>query len=371
MSVMSTRERMDTVPYDRFRAEYLAEIREATKAMRLPEFKTILERLTDYPAYAASRKHFSDPFAPIIRESKNSCVIDLTKPKPESRLAIYTAQLASVCVLVEGANLPRADFAPNSFTQLVSQHLESLRRQPAEVLRQQNIKLHTMDTMRSQQLLRAFGLFTPDPDTTYQLSLGAGNGLKDAFFLHAEPWVRITGQGSQELISLGVERRWSKHIVLTDSDPEYSDHYIELNNREFPDIDAYNEKTENLLSRLPDKGFDTRNLVTALRFEHRMFPDVPGFLAQLAPCLSEGCDFIASVGAGDTIQDFVGRTEKIAEFFKVLKSLGLQPVVFRFHGPGKPLKQWKSIRFGGPSAATYQLLYCKLKREALQLLSEG
>ena len=42
---------------------------------------------------------------------------------------------------------------------------------------------------------------------------------------------------------------------------------------------------------------------------------MPGFLSLLTPCLSEECDFIASVGAGDTIEDFIGRMEKIAEFF--------------------------------------------------------
>jgi len=366
MSMMSTRERMDTVPYDRFRAEYLSEIREGTKTMRLKEFKTILERMTDYPAYAESRKHISDPFAPIITESNGSCIIDLTNPGPESRLDIYTAQMAAVCVLVEGAHLPLIDFVPQPFTKLVTQHLDSLRGQPAVALQAQNSKLHTMDTMRSQQLLKAFGLFTPDPDQTYQLGLGAGNGLRDAFFLHAEPWIRIGRQNGREFVSLGVERRWSKHIVLTDSDPEYRNHFIELNNREFPDIDAYNEKTENVLSRFADTGFEKRNLVAAIRFDHRMFPDVHRFLSQLAPCLSDECDFIASVGAGDTIDDFIGRMDKIAEFFKVLKSAGLQPVVFKFHGPGKPLKQWKSIQFGGPSAATYQMLYCKLKKKALQ-----
>ena len=108
MSTMSTRERMDTIPYDRFRAEYLSEIREGTRAMRLPEFKIMLERMTRYPAYAKSRTGVNDPLALIVKESRGSCVIDLTRPGPESRLAIYTAQMAAVCVLVEGANLPRA-----------------------------------------------------------------------------------------------------------------------------------------------------------------------------------------------------------------------------------------------------------------------
>lgn len=101
MSTMTTRERMDTIPYDRFRAEYLAEIGEGTRAMRLPEFKTILERMTDYPAYAASRTCISDPLASIVQESRGSCVIDMTKPGPEARLAIYSAQMAAICVLLK------------------------------------------------------------------------------------------------------------------------------------------------------------------------------------------------------------------------------------------------------------------------------
>ena len=366
MSVMSTRERMDTIPYDRFRTEYLADIREVKKAMQLPEFNTILERMTDYPAYAESRKHISNPFALIAEESNNTGIIDLTKPGPESRLAIYTAQMAAFCVLLEGANLPLADFAAKPLTQLINQHLNTLKSQPLDALKAQNTKQHTMDTMRSQHLLRAFGLYTPDPDNTYQLGLGAGNGLRDSFFMHAEPWIRNSIQGGREFISLGVERRWSKHIILTDLDPEYREQYIELNKREFPDIDAYNEKTENVLKRFPDSGFQKRNLVTAIRFDHRMFPDVPGFLSQLTTCLSDECDFIASVGAGDTTDDFSGRKDTIAKFYKVLKSAGLQPVIFKFHGPGKPIKQWKSIQFGGPSSATYQMLYCKLNKEALQ-----
>ena len=365
MPMMSTRERMDTIPYERFRAEYLSEIRQGTRAMQLPEFNIILERMTDYITYAKSRTGISDPLSPIVRESNGSCVIDLTGPGPESRLALYTAQMAAVCVLVEGANLPRAEFVPQAFTQLVTRHLDSLRGQPMENLRPQNTRLHTMDTMRTQQLLRAFGLFKPDPEQTYQLGLGAGNGLRDAYFVHAEPWIRATVQGGREFISLGVERRWSKHLVLTDSDPEYSDHYITLNNREFPDIDAYNEETDAVLNRFPDTGIRGRNLVTAIRFDHRMFPDVPGFLSLLTPCLKEECDFIVSVGAGDSIEDFIGRIEKIAEFSRVLKDAGLQPVIFKFHGPGTAIKQWKTIQFGGPSATTYQMLYCKLKKQSL------
>ncbi len=366
MTVMSTRERMDTIPYDRFRTEYLAEIRAVKKAMILPEFETIFERMTGYSSFAESRKQIDDPFVPILKESNNTCIIDLSKLGTESRLAIYTAQLAALCVLAEGANLPVNDFSPKPFTQLIVQHLDSLKGQPLDSLKTQNIKQHTMDTMRSQQLLRAYGLFTPDPDSTYQLGLGAGNGLRDSFFMHAEPWIRNSYQNGREFISLGVERRWSKHIILTDLDSEYKEHYAELNKREFPDIDAFNEKTENVLERFPESGFKKRNLVTAIRFDHRMFPDVPKFLSQLTPCLDEHCDFIVSVGAGDTTDDFAGRKETISQFFKVLKSSGMQPVVFKFHGPGKPVKQWKSIQFGGPSAATYQMLYCKLNRELLQ-----
>lgn len=363
---MSTRERMDTIPYDRFRSEYLAEIREIKKAMLLPEFKTIFDRMTDYPTYAESRKHIRNPYVSIVKESNNSYIIDLSNPGPESRLAIYTAQMSALCVLAEGANLPLTDFTPKPFTQLITQHLNSLKGQPLEVLKAQNIKQHAMDTMRSQQLLRAFGLFTPVPDNTCQLGLGAGNGLRDSFFVHAEPWIRNSIQGGREFITLGVERRWSKHIILTDLDPDYREHYIELNKREFPDIDAYNEKTENVLKRFADTGFQKRNLVTAIRFDHRMFPDVPKFLSQLTPCLSDECDFIASVGAGDTTDDFTGRKDTIAKFFEVLKSAGLLPVVFKFHGPGKPIKQWKTIQFGGASSATYQMLYCRLNKKALQ-----
>ena len=273
--------------------------------------------------------------------------------------------MAAVCVLVEGANLPREEFMPQAFTRMVTRHLDSLRGLPMENLRAQNTRLHTMDTMRTQQLLRAFGLFTSDPEQTYQLGLGAGNGLRDAYFVHAEPWIRATDQGGRSFYSLGVERRWSNHLVLTDSDPEYRNHYIKLNNREFPDIDAYNEDTKAVLSRFPDTGFRGRNLVTALRFDHRMFPDVPGFLSLLTPCLQEECDFIVSVGSGDSIEDFIGRIEKIAEFDRVLRDADMQPVVFKFHGPGTAIKQWKSIQFGGPSATTYQMLYCKLKKSNL------
>ena len=73
-----------------------------------------------------------------------------------------------------------------------------------------------------------------------------------------------------------------------------------------------------------------RNLVTALRIDHRMISDVPGFFGKLGKCMSNDCDFILSIGAGDTRDDFNGRVRLVKGIFTALVDAGLRPVLFKF-----------------------------------------
>ena len=96
-----------------------------------------------------------------------------------------------------------------------------------------------------------------------------------------------------------------------------------------------------------------------------MIPDAGELLQHLCPIIDDDCDFILSIGAGDTPDAYQRRLNVVNDMFAKLEEAQLEPVLFRLHLGGSVQQQGSSIQFGSIAASSYEILYCRLNREAL------
>ncbi len=226
-------------------------------------------------------------------------------------------------------------------------------------------KLHSMDTVRNMQLLRSLGLIQRKTSTFQQLALGAGVGTKDMYALHRIPEIATSKSPDGTSYAFWVIQEYVEHIVITDLDQSRLELYSKYNQQSTPPALAICADMMDMLRDLPERQLKKRNLVTAIRIDHRMLPDVPGFLGLLSRNIDEQCALVMSMGAGNNVDEFTGRINKLAEVFDALEHAGLQPVLLKMHGPGTLSEQHASLRFGNPSSSTFQILYCNLRKKML------
>ncbi|VAW75548.1 hypothetical protein MNBD_GAMMA15-2443, partial [hydrothermal vent metagenome] len=226
--------------------------------------------------------------------------------------------------------------------------------------------LHNIDAFRTFQILRGLGLITTEPSELKQLSMGAGSAKKDLRSIHLIPRIEAAPDDS---ILFNTNEAHAKNVVVIDGDPSRSEEYKKLcANKSYP-IYAINNDAIEELDKLPGdlkrKNMGKRNLIVGLRIDHQMIPDVPVFFDKLAGCIDASADFVMTIGSGFDVYDFTGRTNVIRALFEYLQEVGLEPVLLKLHGDGSLEEQWNHPSFGLKSVTTFQILYCKLKRNAL------
>lgn len=344
--------------------EYLAEIRELVRVVERPDFDEMLLHFADYSSYLDSRSR--DGVANrILMQDSNKRIFEVKTTQPQVLNALAMAQLAACCHLLHGSKVTRQQLSRNVLEAMAGEFVNSLSGKTDEYLRRITNKTHVMDAMRTMQLLRILGLVSrPVPDF-YQIGIGAAEGTRDALGLHLLPSIRQVSGGDSPLLELSTEQEHLTDVIITEANPDYLDVFEELNNDPSNNITAYNQDTLTVLRDLESTMQVPRNLVTALRIDHRMIPDVPRFLGQLGKCVTNGCDFILSIGAGDTLNDFEGRIKCVNGLFTALDNAGMRPVLFKFHESGALKRQWNTLCYGNRRASTYQLLYCRIDGAAL------
>lgn len=288
---------------------------------------------------------------------------------------LLTAHLAICCELLDGVKIPLNGLRPanvESTLQTLLGKYKNIKKGDA-ALQKLNSTLHSIDAFRTVQILKALGLYTIESKDMAQLSLGVGSGSKDLKSIHLQPELTILPDNS---IEFHVNQLHAKDVILVDGDPQREELFNTLNNNQDYPIVAINDNTSDTLLKLPDilkeRKLALRNTVIALRIDHRMIPDVIEFFRRLVSSIDDLSYLIVTIGSGFDIDDFKGRTTVIQNMYDFLKGIGLHPVLLKLHGKGTLEEQWNDHAFGLKSMTTYQILYCKLKKNILlkKLLSD-
>jgi len=361
----SQEDRYSVFPYKKLTDAFMAEINQFIYVSSLPSFQNILKRMSEYPKYLSSLKKQRSPLLPILEASKNTRIIDRTNMFPLLTDPIYTAQVVACCQMLMDVRLPANQLHPEALKQLAKQTMPSENDMTdAESIRRAEI-LASMDAVRTMHILRALGLVTRMPEKMQQISLGAGSGRNDIDSIHRMPDIKLDNVNKQEFVTFKIKQNTAADIILVDADPLQKDHYEKLNKNKQTSITAYNADTNEVLKQLSHEKICKRNFVALLRMEHRMIPDVEAFLHHLSGVIDNDCDFLLSIGSGDSIEDFEGRINKVKEFYDLFEKAKLNPVIIKLHNPGSLDEQWGSLAFGHPSLASYQILYCKINKKAI------
>jgi hypothetical protein len=368
MVEIDTRLRFSPGSHEQFATEYMTEIRDLVKAAESPEFDRLVERFSNYPEYLASRRALDpSPIDRVMAASAGTGVVDLARKKLSEEIheALLMAHMAACCHLLHSSRLARSQFQRQVLVGLAQQFVQSCQGKPEDYRMRMVGKFHTMDTVRIMQLLRVLGLVTRPSQDMVQLGMGAADGTRDVLSIHLMPDIQVSSAQGGPFLSLRAEKRLPAEAIIVDADPVYAEQYEKLNEDPSNNVTAYNCDTMQALEAVSRNMARKRNFVTCLRIDHRMIPDAEAFLKQLAPCIDDDCDFVLSIGAGDTLDDFKGRVDTVAELFKALQGANLRPVLFKLHGPGSLGQQWRSLLFGNARASSYQILYCRLSGKVL------
>lgn len=341
-----------------------------------PLFSEILRRFSNYPLFLKQHQKKLSTQKIIDKLSNGTGIIEVTPPSSELRDIIYTAHIAACCELFNGACIPTTVLRRNSIAGWIEKEFHAYKTAPTAALNQLSDKFHSMDAVRTIQILRCLGLVSRSPATARQLSLGAGPATKDIRSIHLTPEITrgnaVSPINNSKQLTFKVHNSVPADIIITDNDPQREEQYKLLNKQTDIRILALNWDSTTTLKQLPaileTNRLPARNLAVALRIDHRMINDSDEFLSLLARCIEPTADFIVTIGSGFTLDDFSRRTEKIGELFSTLKKLGMNPTIIRLHGKGTLEQQRTNPSFGLSGITTYEILHCKLKKKRLERL---
>lgn len=364
------------MPFKSLKSAYFSEAKMLSTIAESGAFHEFLEQFADYRMFLQGRPDRNEAYEKIERTTDGAWVLDAHSAHNEFIGALYTGHLAACCMLLKGSNFFPGQLRKGRLAPLLEEKLSRHEFAPSEVLKKLGTRFHTMDAVRTMQILRCLGLVTIATDQIEQLGLGAGGGDKDIWHLHFLPSISEAALNNvpsdsrdKSVLVFDVSVENIRDIVIIDADPQHGQQYRRWKELKAPRVIALNEYMDQALGKLPDileeSNMNPRNMVTAIRLDHRMFPDVDQFLTKLHTSISDEADLILSIGSGHTLEDFEGRVNKINAFFNELRRLGMKPVLIKLHGRGSIEQQRNSQVFGVSGITTYQILYCRLLKSAL------
>lgn len=330
---------------------YMIEAELLSKVAQSKNFFEILDKMAVYEDYLKSISG-SDAMQNIGKITKGTNIID-SSHFSELKMVFYISHMAACCSLLKNSNFFPTQLYKKELIPLIKDMIAPLSKVNSNVLLNISHKFHVMDAVRTMQILRNLGLVTTDSRDIEFLGLGAAGGEKELRSLHLNSVINQVSMVNKPqdrkddfALSFDTVQGRIKNAVVIDADPQQKEAYKRLNSQSDLNIIAINDFTDKALDDLPElmskKYIGPRNLISAIRFDHRMFPSVNDILRQLQPNIAEEADLILSVGSGQNIQEFEGRVKKMQEFFDSLEALGMEPVLIKLHGKGDLQKQWET-----------------------------
>ncbi len=332
----------------------------------------ILSNFENYTSFLKERNRRVKSAKLIKILSKNTGIIDLaTNSNPLLKEILYYAHVAVCCELFKGWRIPLESITRSNMQQYVKRAFSENISVSRVGLSAPTGRYQRSDASRTIQILRLLGLITVSSENIRQISFAAGNADRDIGGIHSIPVINrrmevLTNNVSLEF-SCDIPR--PNNLILIDSDPVHNERYAKFNKDDKDWVLAFNDYAENAMEKIPsllkEKNWKSCNFVAGIRIDHRMVPDVARFMAGLATTLDASADFVFSIGAGHDVEDYHGRIIVMGKLFDYLKQRGMSPVRINMHGQGDVEQQRLTPSFGYSPYATYEIIYCKLKKKKL------
>jgi hypothetical protein len=364
-------------PAELIHKAYLHHAEGVIAALLSPLALELLDRFRDYPGYQRMmRKRNVGGRSLRMLFGENSDIWMQGTGKSYSDF-LFTTHLAACCELMNGMRIPQNNISRQAFFDALATLKTPANSQGTMLEDEINVRFHSMDAVRTMQILRYLGLITRNTEHFKQLSLGAGSGIKDIRSLHLIPRIQrleiVNGAGHKEKALLfETVIGYVSDVVIADGDKQHAQYYEELRRLPKPKVMTYIEDLSDTLDRLPDElaihGWEARNLLVMLRIDHRMIQDVRVFFRLVTPLMEDGADLIVTIGSGHSLDEFEGRLRKLDEIASLLEELGMRPVRIRMHKNGSLAEQFHGNLFGISGGVTFEIIHCKLDKAKLKRL---
>ena len=97
-----------------------------------------------------------------------------------------------------------------------------------------------------------------------------------------------------------------------------------------------------------------------------MIPSAEEFLRLVSQVTAPEADLVMTIGAGHNLSEFEGRLKCFDALTNLLTKLDHNPIRVILHRGGSLEEKRRTPAFGQLAYTSYQILYCKLKRDRLR-----
>lgn len=306
---------------------------------------------------------------------KKTKILEINEYRAEFNNYIYGAHTVMCCALFSGSRFPVQNLTPDKLDALVTQIVDNKKRSTGSLGALEEL-LQRADSVRVINLLRFMGLLQDKGEKTkliYQFSMGAGRGTRDMDSMHYVPelveYKSITS--GESFIKMQVIPSLPKEITLNDAGDELAEHYEKLNLQYIPNIkvlalNIYLEDAFAIMKQKVSNGeIQPYNMIVGFRIDHCMLPNVEIFFKSVSVVMAEVADLIITIGAGHSLEEFIGREAKLNEVAEWLEKRGLDVYRIRTAFGKTAEERRKNLTLGVGPISSYEILYCKLKKKLL------
>jgi len=305
----------------------------------------------------------------IEKISRGTRIITATKYVQNDLLstALHMAHLSACAELFNGHSFLEKNLTKKMLRLLVNQHLEQYRNFSLKELNSLFFKFHTLDAVRTMQVLRRLGLVNIKTKDIRLLGLGVGSGIKELRSLHKIASMKVNKVGNDNCLTFHSIVELYHDVIIFESDPQIRESFKQMAIHPENRLVAINGDSiagvESLDELLAERNLLPRNFISLLRIDHRMLPDVKRFLRAMLLQVERDADLVITIGQGHTLEQFQARMKKIREIFDILSEVGMKPVLIKLHTDKKLKGGVFQQVFGTREITTFQILHCKLSPE--------
>ena len=348
---------------------YSYELKALIKLFQSDVGSEIISLFSDYESFVKEKR--SDILGDnTLQTLANNNLIDATTPTSVASKLFACANLAASCEVFNGWSMPLSAIDLSRADEYLNMAISDAVNTQTNLGQNMAVRLNNSDTVRVIQILRLLGILETGSEC-YQLATGSSIGIRDRIATHITPKISINHFLNNAPVQFSTVKANSNNIVLIDNDPNMKTAFEQLSisdsNIHTINKDMYIGLDEAAKS-ITNNELKPRTLVTAYRLEPRAYADTSLYLSKIGGTIAAEADFITTIGSGDTDEEFKNRKQVIDDLYADLVNRGMEPIRIKMY-KGETTKQQRfNPLFGLNQYASYDILYCKLKKACFTIV---
>jgi hypothetical protein len=300
----------------------------------------------------------------VLQAITNDNLIDALDQSNAASKLFACANLAAGCEIFSGWSIPLSTIEIKQSDEYLNMAISSAIKTQPNLGQSMAVRLNNGDSIRVIQILKLLDLMDTRPQC-YQISTGSSIGIRDRIATHLTPCISINHFMNNAPVQFSTKKSQADDIVLIDNDANMKTVFDQLNAAQ-DNIHALNKDVyiglDEVAESVANNKLKPRTLITAYRLEPRAYTDIKGYIDRIGRIIGPQADFVTTIGSGDTDREFKDRKQVLNDLHLDLIDRGMNPIRIKMY-KGETIQQQRfSPLFGLNQYASYEILYCKLKK---------